>query len=235
MTKILKFLQNLDNVITYLFSNLSKEDLYLKKKFKKKSIILVDVGSNLGGYVDLVKNNLSIKYAHLFEPSNKCNEELTKKYNEDNFFVNNMALSDKNKIEKFYESEVLSQSSLHKNKNKFNSNLQFRDIYNIKCTTLDSYFLKLKKNFKIDILKIDTEGEDLKVLQGASKLLQNKKIHLIKIELTNSINKKSNINEIIFFLDKYNYYIETITKTKFVDQKLLMMDVYFCKKENNNY
>ena len=75
----------------------------------------------------------------------------------------------------------------------------------------------------------------MKVLHGASKLLKNKKIQLIKNELTNSINKKSNINEIIFFLDKYNYYIDTITKTKFVDQKLLMMDVYFCKKENNNY
>ena len=31
MTKILKFFQNVDNAITYLFSNLSKEDLYLKK------------------------------------------------------------------------------------------------------------------------------------------------------------------------------------------------------------
>ncbi len=235
MTKILKFFQNVDNAITYLFSNLSKEDLYLKKKFKKKSIILVDVGSNLGGYVDLVKSNLSIKHAHMFEPSNKCNEELSKKYNKDKFFINNMALSNKNKVKKFYESEILSQSSLHKNKNKFNSSLKFRDIYKINCTTLDSYFLKLKKNFKIDILKIDTEGEDLKILQGASKLLKNKKIQLIKIELTNSINKKSNINEIIFFLDKYNYYIDTITKTKFVDQKLLMMDVYFCKKEKKNY
>ena len=148
MTKILKFLQNLDNVITYLFSNLSKEDLYLKKKFKKKSIILVDVGSNLGGYVDLVKSNLSIKHAHMFEPSNKCNEELSKKYNKDKFFINNMALSNKNKVKKFYESEILSQSSLNNNKNKFNSNLQFRDIYKIKCITLDSYFLKFNKNLK---------------------------------------------------------------------------------------
>ena len=167
MTKILKFFQNVDNAITYLFSNLSKEDLYLKKKFKKKSIILVDVGSNLGGYVDLVKSNLSIKHAHMFEPSNKCNEELSKKYNKDKFFINNMALSNKNKVKKFYESEILSQSSLHKNKNKFNSSLQFRDIYKINCTTLDSYFLKLKKNFKIDILKIDTEGEDLKIQKKA--------------------------------------------------------------------
>ena len=77
------------------------------------------------------------------------------------------------------------------------------------------------------------EGEDLKVLEGASKLLKNKKIKLIKIELLNSFfgsRNKSNINEIILFLNRYNYYITTITKTKFVDEKLLMMDVYFSNK-----
>ena len=67
------------------------------------------------------------------------------------------------------------------------------------------------------------------VLEGATKLLKNKNIRLIKIELLNSFNQKnnSNINEIIFFLNKYNYYITTISKTKFVNEKLLMMDVYF--------
>ena len=40
------------------------------------------------------------------------------------------------------------------------------------------------------------------------------------------------MNEIIFFLDKYDYYITTISKTKFVDEKLLMMDVYFCNKND---
>lgn len=115
----------------------------------------------------------------------------------------------------------------------FNSNLKNTDIYKIKCLTLNQYFKKNKKS-KIDLLKIDAEGEDLKILEGASNLLRKKRIKLIKIELLNSLNKgsnKSNINQIIFLLNKYGYYIDTITKTKFVDQKLLMMDVYFCNKK----
>ena len=71
------------------------------------------------------------------------------------------------------------------------------------------------------------------MLEGATKLLVKKRIKLIKVELLNSFNfkkNKSNINDIIFFLNKYNYYIITIAKTKFVDEKLLMMDVYFCSK-----
>ena len=71
------------------------------------------------------------------------------------------------------------------------------------------------------------------MLKGATNLLVKKRIKLIKVELLNSFNvkkNKSNINDIILFLNKYNYYIITITKTKFVDEKLLMMDVYFCSK-----
>ena len=83
------------------------------------------------------------------------------------------------------------------------------------------------------MLKIDAEGEDLEILKGSKKLLKNKKIKLIKIELLNSIDQnKSNINEIIIFLNKYKYFMESIVKTKFVNHKLLMMDVYFTYKKN---
>ena len=234
MNQILKLIQSIDNLITYIFSNLSKEDIYLKDYFGKKKINLVDIGANLGGYIDLVDKNVNIKEIHIFEPSKKCFIELNKKFKKKNSYINNMAISNSNKTRTFYENEILSQSSLHNNKNKFNSNLKNTDIYQIKCLTLDQYFKLKNKKSKIDLLKIDAEGEDLKILEGASNLLKKKRIQLIKIELLNSLNKgnnKSNINQIIFLLNKYGYYIDTITKTKFVDQKLLMMDVYFCNKK----
>ena len=230
MNQILKLIQSIDNLITYIFSNLSKEDIYLQNYFGKKKINLVDIGANLGGYIDLVDKNVNIKEIHIFEPSKKCFIELNKKFKKKNSYINNMAISNSNKTRTFYENEILSQSSLHNNKNKFNSNLKNTDIYQIKCLTLDQYFKLKNKKSKIDLLKIDAEGEDLKILEGASNLLRKKRVKLIKIELLNSLNKdnnKSNINQIIFLLNKYGYYIDTITKTKFVDQKLLMMDVYF--------
>jgi FkbM family methyltransferase len=229
MKLILKTLQSIDNLVTYIFSNLSKENIFIKNFFGKKKITLVDVGANLGGYTNLVLQNTKVKEIHIFEPSKKCFGYLKKKFTQNKIYINNKALSNTNKMNTFYESEVLSQSSLHNVKNKFNSNLENTDVYKIECVTLDKYFYGCKKNFVIDLLKIDAEGEDLMVLEGATKLLKNKNIRLIKIELLNSFNQKnnSNINEIIFFLNKYNYYITTISKTKFVNEKLLMMDVYF--------
>ena len=233
MKLILKTLQSIDNLVTYIFSNLSKENIFLKSYFGKKKITLIDVGANLGGYSNLIEKNLNVRQIHIFEPSKICFKYLKKKFDKKKIFINNNALSDKDKIHTFYENEVLSQSSLHNKKNNFNSNLKNTDVYKIKCLSLDNYCDDQDKNFIIDILKIDAEGEDLKILQGSTKLLKNKKIKLIKIELLNSFNKsknKSNINEIIFFLGKYNYYLSTITKTKFVKEKLLMMDVYFSNK-----
>ncbi len=235
MKLILKTLQSIDNLVTYIFSNSSKEDKFLKKFFGNKKIVLFDIGANLGGYLDLVKKNTKIKEAYIFEPSRKCYTYLNKKYNQKKFNFINKALSDKKKKLKFYENEVLSQSSLYNKKNKFNSNLKILDTYKINCTTLDKFYYENNKKFTIDLLKIDAEGEDLKILQGGQKLLKKNKIKLIKIELLNSFDEKknkSNINEIIFLLDRLNYNIITISKTKFVNEKLLMMDVYFCKKKS---
>jgi len=233
MKLILKTLQSIDNLVTYIFSNLSKENFFLQNFFGKKKITLVDVGANLGGYTDMIIKNIDINEIHIFEPSKKCFEYLKKRFDRKKIYINNKALSNINKMSTFYENEILSQSSLHNTKNRFNSNLKNTDIYKVECHTLDKYFHNQDKKIVIDLLKIDAEGEDLKVLEGASKLLKNKKIKLIKIELLNSFfgsRNKSNINEIILFLNRYNYYITTITKTKFVDEKLLMMDVYFSNK-----
>ena len=57
-----------------------------------------------------------------------------------------------------------------------------------------------------------------------------KRIKLIKIELLNSIdlkNNNSNISEIISYLGSHNYFLDTIVKSKFDNNKLLMMDTYF--------
>ena len=233
MKLILKILQSLDNLVTYIFSNLSKEDIFIKKFFGKKKIIFFDIGANLGGYTSFIIKNTNINEIHIFEPSKKCFEYLKEKFKRKKIYINNKAVSNLNKFNIFFENEVLSQSSLHNKKNKFNANLKNTSKYKIECITLDKYCYHQNKKFDIDLLKIDAEGEDLRILKGSTRLLKNKRIRLIKIELLNSFDskKKSNINEIIIFLNKFNYYVTTITKTKFVDEKLLMMDVYFCNKK----
>ena len=79
MKLILKTLQSIDNLVTYIFSNLSKENIFIKNFFGKKKITLVDVGANLGGYTNLILQNTKVKEIHIFEPSKKCFGYLKKK------------------------------------------------------------------------------------------------------------------------------------------------------------
>ena len=230
MKIILKSLQNIDNLMSFIFSNNANEKKYLFNRFKDKNLVFFDVGANLGGYIDLVSDNLKIKELHIFEPSKKCVDFLKSKYDRKNFNIINKAVSNNERASFFYENEILSQSSLHKNKNTYNKNYNYNNKYKINCVSLDNYCKKFSKRLKIDLLKIDAEGEDLNILKGSEKLLRKKKIKTIKIELLNSVNKingRSNLIEICEFLNKRGYYLSTIVKTKFNKNKLLMMDTYF--------
>ena len=65
------------------------------------------------------------------------------------------------------------------------------------------------------------------------KNLKKKNIKLLKIEITfieRYVSVKSNFNQIISFLLKYNYHLTSISKIKFKNNRLLLMDAYFLLK-----
>ena len=174
MSKVLELYQNIDTSISYLFSNTSNENKLIKKIFKNKKINLIDIGCNLGTYVDFVNKNLNIKKIYAFEPSVTSHNFLKKKYkNYKKIIIINEALSNKLKKAIFYEREISSQSSLVKKRNDFIKNLKNKSIYKINCNTLDNFHKKNKKKDIYDLVKIDCEGEDFNVLKGSQKLLRN--------------------------------------------------------------
>ncbi len=227
MSRILELYQNIDTGISYLFSNTSNENKLLKRIFKNKKINIVDIGCNLGTYVDLIHKNLNVKKIYAFEPSITSYKFLKKKYqNYKNMEILNEAVTNKLKKATFYEREISSQSSLMKKRNDFIKNLKNKSIYKINCCTLDFFHKRNNKKEIYDLVKIDCEGEDFNVLKGSQKLLKNNQIKLLKIEITF---KKNNFFNIIHFLNKYKYQIISITKIKYEDQKLSFIDAYFSK------
>ena len=93
--------------------------LLTKKKFllgqlSKKDVVVIDVGSNVGSFLDFVIKNLKIKKVYAFEPSNLAFKKLKNKFNQKNIVLENYALSNKNGVKKFYEYKLTSQSSFYK-------------------------------------------------------------------------------------------------------------------------
>ena len=74
----LKLYQKVDDAISYLFSSVCNERNLLKSNLKKKEIIFVDIGANVGNYVEFVNKIFKIKtlYCLTSSANGKSNDEL---------------------------------------------------------------------------------------------------------------------------------------------------------------
>ena len=223
---LLNLFQKIDDYVSYLNSNTINEKSLLLK-YLDKNISLIDIGSNYGSYINFIEKHFSIKKCFMFEPSKKNFIELKKKYIGSKYIIKPYATSNKNSKKIFYEYEITSMSSLYPDLKIYNSFNNIKKKYLVKVIKLDD-FIKRKK---IDLCKIDVQGEDLNTLKGMQKILSKKIIKIIKIELSfESLYGKKNSGEwikIINLLNKYKYKLIGITKIKYKNLKIIFMDCYF--------
>ena len=226
---LLKYYQKLDDALSYLFSSVSNEKKLLKTIFGKKKLFYVDVGTNEGNFIEFLFKFLSFRKVICFEPIQELSIKLKNKFNNSNVEIYNYALSNKDRRRKFYQYEISSQSSMYKQNDTFKSLKNLQKIFKIQTTSFDKKF----KNKKIDFCKIDVQGEEINVLKGMKKNLKKKNIKLIKIEISfieRYIGVKSNFYEILTLLYNLNYHLISISKIKYKDNKILLMDAYFLSK-----
>lgn len=158
--------ENNDNADLYK----NGESLFIRNLFRyysekgKRNLVIFDVGANFGQYSDiLVQNaqNFGIDIdLHLFEPQEKCVQLLKDKYKKMN--VNQVAVSDEEgESYIFYDKERSSFANLFGEGEKFEK---------VKLIRLDTYIKE--RNIKhCDFLKIDVEGNELKVIRGLGEFL----------------------------------------------------------------
>ena len=208
-------------------------DFYHQKKilnfFRKKKINIytfVDVGSHKGKYFDLFAKNYQIKKSLLIEPQRQYFHYLKNKYKVfKNIKIFDYAVSNKNGTSLFYINHHDLTSSLntlnHKNTFlKFKSRLfgvesknMIKEKVKVKITTLNNILKKIKIK-QLDLVKIDTEGHELQVLQGIGKTVQKIKIVLIEFRNDN-VYKNYNSIKIHNNLIKNNFYLSKIFKFPF--------------------
>jgi FkbM family methyltransferase len=138
------------------------EEVYLKKVYDpfvlgKKDLTIVDVGANIG-LTAFYFSDYGKVYA--LEPSKQHFEVLTEmiKYNKlNNVEASKVALSNETGTTRFYHnpnSTMFSMESIVNDKNDFEE---------VDTSTLE-HFMAVKKLDKIDILKLDIEGSESKVI-----------------------------------------------------------------------
>lgn len=164
-------------------NDLSFDDIYKKFFNNKKKIIIFDVGANVGQSIDRYKKIFSNFEIHCFEPNQDAFSILSEKKNI-NIYLNQVAVGDKIGYESFYNYSKSSSSSFSKINKSSILNKQNKKYYQstVRVTTLDHY-IKTNKIKNIDILKIDTQSHEDKVLLGAKRSLKRKIINFIETEV----------------------------------------------------
>ncbi|WP_442507131.1 FkbM family methyltransferase [Novipirellula sp. SH528] len=145
--------------------------------------VVFDVGANVGQTASKLVQRISPKSIYSFEPVESTFAELqvnTKTLS--SVHCLNFGLSDVNANSSIhiYESSVYA-STCDRTPVMSPENETFLRTETIKLKTLDKVRAELGVE-KIDLLKIDTEGADLRTIRGARESLQSKSIGLIVFE-----------------------------------------------------
>ena len=178
-----------------------------------------DVGAHKGETIKLFSDNFSIKEFYCFEPSPANFNYLKKKISKlnNNIKIFNFGLGENKSVLNFNQLEESSSSTLveinqdsnyYKKKNKilsiFNLKKNEDKIINVEISSLNDFMEEQSIN-KIDILKIDTEGFEFKVIKGAREKIKDIKYIYFEHHYDDMLKKKYSFSDIHSYLIKNGF------------------------------
>ena len=200
MNKLKKIILNSFRYFGYNIKKLQKEeknflnfDEIYQKILKNKKVTIFDVGANRGQSINRFLKIFPNAEIHCFEPIKNNFLFLRENFKYRNIKLNNFALGEKNEVKRFYINAKSSTSSFNKlTKNtgwlklrskESNKKMSSFTIESKKIIVNSLDYCKKNKIKKIDILKIDTQGFEDKILLGSKNSLNNNIISIVELEM----------------------------------------------------
>ena len=151
-----------------------RDPLYDIQQLLKEPKVLFDVGANVGQTVDAWRREFKGAAIHSFEPVSYLFEQLEARYGQV-AICNNLAVGRENmESEIHYGKHEVSHSLVH--------DKGIRGSEKVRVVSLDTY-CEQRNIDRVELLKIDVEGYEPHVIDGARHLLKEQKIDLLLIEL----------------------------------------------------
>jgi FkbM family methyltransferase len=189
----------------WLFGRYEVDETYYFKNHIRQTDICFDVGGNLG-YFSLLMARLAVHGSvHVFEPIPinaaliKVNAELN---GIQNMYVNNLAIGDHRGSVEFSVSVDSAYSSMHATGRSTE-----QQSISVPMVTLDDYLSSASLN-RVDVMKVDVEGAEALVVQGASFLGEpSRRPRIVLMELFNENLSAfdSSVSSVIASMSLYGY------------------------------
>lgn len=205
--------------ITISKTNCFKDIITKYIKLDIKELRLVDVGANRGVFYNdfiSVYKNAKMK-GLLIEPIPYCYNELKDRFaNNENVIVINEAVSNLVETRDFFLNQFDETSSLLKIKENIREledvNTKQNQVIKLITNTLDNIVLERKINWdKIDLLKIDVQGSEDKVLLGGIETLKKTEFIWIEVSFKALYNETCLFNDIHTLLNSFEFILLEIS------------------------
>jgi FkbM family methyltransferase len=199
------------NRIMLYVDHLAGCSIVINKHLKGRKGIILDIGCHNGGSCYFLAKQIPNIDIIGFEPIPEVFELASKQYkNISNISFENMAISDADGESYFFQADNEVSSSLYvinEAQNRFHVDKKIL----VKTSKLDTYLDQKKVNYEqITAIKIDVQGHELSVLQGAVQSL--KKTKFIMLEFSNHDDYKGGCKyyEVDSFLRTHGFKLQNI-------------------------
>jgi FkbM family methyltransferase len=182
-------------------------EFLLFKRMIKPDFVVLDVGGNIGQTALIAAKRATHGSVYVFEPSSNNYERLISNINLNQFKnVNTIHAAVSNQIEplKIYKPRTYNSGAI----SAYPDVDWEADVEIVPCVRLDDY-----KFSRVDVIKLDVEGAELDVLEGAKTLIHQLRPHVL-MEVTVSILNRAqrSVDEIFQFWKEMGYCIFLIDK-----------------------
>lgn len=216
-----RYFKNLKNLTKENFSGRNVEpELVWIKEYLQNDAVIFDIGANVGTFLYQFENKLNHKNIFAFEPNKKLNIRLRRLFSTMN--ISSVALSDENTTAQFKVPII--KGKMVASRGTLNTSYKEKDEENSYTETVEVVKLddwaKSKNIKKIDFIKIDVEGNEMKTLFGGKNTIQQfKPTLMVEMEqrhhnqpIWNEISEVENWGFEAHYLNRKTFALEKLTQ-----------------------